>query len=101
MNPHIIKLHIEGHNEKIKEIDRLAWMFNQYTLSAVRVAVEYCLAGKKANAKYIDKPLLSDEMLNEEMTEENKQKEVEKFFAQEKARRVNWKRNHNKDSSVS
>lgn len=59
MNPHIIKLLLKGHEEKIKEQDYLAWLFNQYTLSAVSVAVEHCLAGKKAKSEYIKEPILS------------------------------------------
>lgn len=60
MNPHIIKLLIKGYEEKIKEQDYLAWLFNQYTLSAVTVAVEHNLAGKKAKSKYIEKPFLQE-----------------------------------------
>lgn len=46
--------------KKIKEKDYFAWLFNQYTLSAVSVAVEHCLAGNKAKSEYIKKPMLSD-----------------------------------------
>ncbi len=60
MNPRIIKLLIKGHEEKIKEQDYLAWMFNQYTLSAVSVAVEHCLAGIKARSEYIKSPILQE-----------------------------------------
>lgn len=60
MNPHIIKLLIKGHEEKIKEQDYLAWLFNQYTLSAVSVAVEHCLAGRKAKSMYIEKPIMQE-----------------------------------------
>lgn len=88
MNPHIIKLLMKGHEEKIKEKDYLAWLFNQYTLSAVSVAVEHCLAGKKARSKYIEKPIFS-EIENKEnqrndkiLTEEDKKKRTEKLFMQ-------------------
>lgn len=72
MNPHIIKLLMKGHEEKIKEQDYMAWLSNQYTLSAVSVAVEHCLAGKKAKSKYVDKPFLHS--IFEEI-QENKCKE--------------------------
>lgn len=74
MNPHIIKLLMKGHEEKILEQDRLAWIFNQYTLSAVSTAVEHCLAGKKAKSEYIKKPFLSEIEItkNEEITEEKR-----------------------------
>lgn len=74
MNPRIIKLLDKGHEEKIKEQDYIAWLFNQYTLSAVSVAVEHCLAGEKAKSKYIEKPFLQDiertERKNKESQEE-------------------------------
>lgn len=74
MNPHIIKLLMKGHQEKLKEQDYLAWMFNQYTLSAVFVSVEHNLFGKKATSEYIKKPLLSDMEIaeKEEITEEKR-----------------------------
>lgn len=59
MNPHIIKLLLKGHEEKIKEQDYMAWLSNQYTLSAVSVAVEHFLAGRKAKSEYIKEPFLS------------------------------------------
>lgn len=71
MNPHIIKLLVKGHEEKIKEQDYLAWLFNQYTLSAVSTAVEHNLAGKKAKSKYVEKPLLEQaEQKNKVTTQE-------------------------------
>ena len=74
-----------------------AWWGN-YGLSAVFVAVEHCLAGKKAMSKYIEEPILSQIQLSKEEEE----RQVDLFFAQENARRVNWKRNkHSKDDSVS
>lgn len=72
MNPHIIKLLMKGHEEKTKEQDYLAWIFNQYTLSAVSVAVEHCLAGRKAKSEYIKEPILSKTIANDkEITEKD------------------------------
>lgn len=59
MNPHIIKLLLKGHEEKIKEQDYMSWMQGQYMLSAVSVAVEHCLAGNRAKSEYIKEPILS------------------------------------------
>lgn len=56
-NPYILKLIYKGHQEKIKEQDYMAWLSNQYTLSAVSVAVEHCLAGQKARSKYLENPI--------------------------------------------
>lgn len=47
--------------------------------------------------KYSEKPLLQDSAFNNhELTEDEKQREVDKFFAQESARRANWRRTHEK-----
>ena len=91
---------MKGHAEKIKEQDHLAWLFNQYTLSAVSVAVEHCLAGRKANSEYINKPFMQGINQSVHTTEEDKQRAVDQFFAQEKARRVNWRRNHLKSENI-
>lgn len=65
MNPHIIKLLLKGHEEKIKEHDYLAWIEGKYTLSAVSVAVEHCFAGRKAKSEYIKEPILSKTITND------------------------------------
>ena len=82
-----------------------AW-FGNYGVSAVSVAVEHCLAGRKARSTYIEKPILSQIKIgtkdSNKLTEEEKQRQVDLFFAREKARRVNWKRNQKiKGSTVS
>lgn len=76
MNPRIIRLLIKGHEEKIKEQDYLAWLFNQYTLSAVSTAVEHCLAGKKAKTQYIKQPFFS-KVQKEEKEEISEEKRIE------------------------
>lgn len=85
-SPADMKPYLKAHEEELKEKDYLAWFFNQYTLSAVSVAVEHCLAGKKAKSKYIEKPIMQ-EMANKKieskpLTEEDKKKQTEKLFMQ-------------------
>jgi hypothetical protein len=95
MNPHIIKLLLKGHEEKIKEQDYMSWLSNQYTLSAVSVAVEHCLAGRKAKSKYIKKPLLQElEEQNKPLTEEEIQRQRELFVAKLQAMKTNFELNH-------
>lgn len=102
MNPHIIKLLLKGHEEKIKEKDYLAWLSNQYTLSAVSVAVEHCLAGRKAKSKYIEKPIMQEttekQVANEnkQLTEEEKKKQTEKLFMKLRIMGANFNLNHEK-----
>lgn len=95
MNPHIIKLLIKGHEEKIKEQDYLAWIFNQYTLSAVSVAVEHCLAGRKAKSKYIDKPIMQQiEEKNKPLSEDELQRQRELFVAKLEVMKTNFELSH-------
>lgn len=95
---------MDGYKRRIEQQDYMNWLNGQYTMSALTVAISNCFS-KNSNLKYIEKPIM--QMVSEQnrpLTEEEKQLEVDRFFAQEKARRVNWKRNHkkeNKDSVVS
>lgn len=57
----------------------------RYILSAVSVAVEHCLAGKKAQSKYIEKPVLSDDSISSSknennMSQEEKNRQIEQLF---------------------
>lgn len=63
-SPADMKPYLKAHEEELKEKDYLSWIQGQYTLSAVSVAVERCLAGRKAKSQYIKKPILQD-MLEE------------------------------------
>lgn len=90
--------YLKAHEEELKEKDYFAWLSNQYTLSAVSVAVEHCLAGRKAHSEYIKEPILKTAEKNKPLTEDEKQKEVDLFFARENARRINWKYKKNKKS---
>lgn len=91
MNPRIYKLHVVAYNEKkkrdIKEQDEMVWSaVGNYVLSAVTVAVEKCLAGKKAKASYIKEPLLRHYGEDDGLTEEEKaEKEMMKAIANEEA----------------
>ena len=102
MNPRIIKLHIKGHNRKVQEIDYLLWLMGKYVLDAESVALAHFgagLAGKTSQAEYLEKPYMQDRDFNDqEPTEEEKQRGVDKFFAQESARRAYWRRTHKNNS---
>lgn len=110
LNPHKIKIIAIGYNEQKIEFDAMmhAW-WGSYGLSAVSVAVEHCLAGKKAKSSYIEKPILSDmqetkQKTKEEvhLTEEEKRKQTEQLFMRLKIMGANHKRNNkSKGSTVS
>lgn len=70
----------------------------QYIAEAILATVGNMFSSKSAKLhKYPKKPyeIFGKEKI--ELTEEEKQRQVDLFFAQEKARRSNWKRKH-KDS---
>lgn len=83
------------------------WRMGQYVAEALGATVCNAFLWKKKGDKpntYPDKPYsaqIGNAKGNNELTEEEKQKAVDLFFAQEKARRVNWRRNHRKDGIVS
>lgn len=68
-SPSDMEPYLKAHKEELKEKDYLAWLFNQYTLSAVSVAIEHNLVGKKAKLEYIKEPFLSKAFENDELTE--------------------------------
>lgn len=69
-----------------KQIDYLSWIAGQYTLSAVSVAVEHCLAGNKARLQYIEMPIMQ-QMEEEEYESRNERKEYKGLTDEEKEER--------------
>ena len=103
MNPHIIKCIAKGHLQKQKDKDELMHLWwGNYGLSAVSVAVEHCLAGRKAKSSYIDKPLMANigEKIKAPLTEEEKRKQTENLFIRLQIMGANFKNNH-KDGTES
>lgn len=102
MNPHIIKCLYKGYEERVKQEDYLQYIWwGNYGLSAVSVAVEHRLAGKKAKSKYIEKPILSKiEQKKEQgklMTEEEKKKQTEQLFMRLRIMGANFNLNKEKE----
>lgn len=98
MNPHIIKCLQKGHEERMKQEDYLQYLWwGRYGLSAVSVAVEHCLAGRKAKSKYVDKPVLEEiAEQNKPMSEEELQRQRELFVAKLEVMKTNFELNHKK-----
>lgn len=94
--PKILKAYEEAHKIKLMEMDRVMWMMcGNYVVSAVAVAVEACLAGKKAKGKFIDKPVLEKiEEENRPLDEEEIERQRELFVAKLCAMKVNFDLNH-------
>lgn len=78
--------------------DEEMWMWcGNYMLSAVTVAVEHNLAGKKAKSEYIKEPLLHD-LEDHEPTEDEIQKKREEFVMRMRTMKANWDLTHPKKS---
>lgn len=88
-----------AHKRKIEEQDYLQHLWwGNYGLSAVSVAVEHCLAGRKAKSKFIEKPIFKQAMQNgNQMSEEELQKQRELFVAKLEVMKTNFELSHRKD----
>lgn len=81
----------EAHNLEVREADNLAYAFcGNYVLSAVAVAVERNLAGRKSKAEYIKDPILKNYGISDE---EKKQKQIDLFVAKMEIMKANFERN--------
>ena len=82
----------------MKEQDTFLYSMGLYNKIAYEVVMANFgsgLSGKKPSAEYIKHPFLQENE-NRILTEEEKQKAVDLFFAKENARRINWKKKANK-----
>ena len=94
--PADLEPYAKAHKQETLENDSLmhVWWGN-YGLSAVSVAVEHCLAGKKAKSKYIKEPILQQiESKNKPMSEEELQRQRELFVAKLEVMKTNFELNH-------
>lgn len=82
LNPIKMQSFYKAEQIKSKQRDEENWMLGMYIQSAVSVAVEHLLAGKKAKSKYIEKPFLQDSDIG--LTEEERnEKELQKMLLAE------------------
>lgn len=94
LTPKTLKAHHKAFTIKEKHMDEFIWsVCGNYVLSAVAVAVENCLAGKKAKLKFIEKPLyrVSEE---KEYTEEELKKQREMFVMMLNIKKANFELSH-------
>ena len=89
--PKVLKAYDKAYIKKIETFDNLAWQFcGNYMLSAVAVAVEHCLAGRKARSEYVSEPRLKDCMLTED---EKRQKQLDEFVKKLETMQANFNAN--------
>lgn len=94
LTPRKLEYCLKGYNMNRQMRDREMWLwFGNYGLSAVSVAAEHCLAGKKAKSKFIDKPIFSRLTQNTGLTQEELyEKEVKRTLLTEERWMANGKR---------
>lgn len=73
MNPRIIRAFQKGQQEKMEQDDFLNWLSGNYFMSALDVAVDKILSGRKAKAKYIEKPIFPEYIEQSSMSEEERE----------------------------
>lgn len=89
-----------AHRRKIEEQDYLQYLWwGNYGISALSVAIEHCLAGRKAKSKFINKPLMREiaERSNP-MSEEELQRQRELFVAKLEVMKSNFELTHKKEN---
>lgn len=69
------------------------WHMGQYVMSAVSVATDHCLNGKKASSKYIEAPLMRLNKSDNTLSEEEIQRQREIFVTMLLAKKSNFELN--------
>lgn len=104
LNPHIIDLLLKGHRERMIMRDEELWRLGIYVREALKSSVcnNGLWKGKgQALDEYPEEPFMRNTSSDKkELSEEDMQREVDKFFAQESVRRANWKRTHKRQENV-
>lgn len=89
----------EAYKMKIKSEDEKMWMHNQYTYIAVLSGISKIFSGKKSKCEYPSKPLLHEYYKQEEeenITEEQKQVEIDNLMNSLKLMQISFESNHKK-----
>lgn len=79
LTPRELEPFAKAYTERKKEMDEMNWISGQYNLSALSVALDRVLSGKKSKAEYIKEPILWKFLEESQLTEEEREKrEMEK-----------------------
>lgn len=93
--PADLEPYAEAYKLEMKQRDREMWMWwGEYGLAATSVAVDHCLNGRKAQSKYIDKPII--ERADIANNEKEIQKQRKAFLAGLMAMQANFELSHPK-----
>lgn len=88
-----------AHKLQMKEQNTMLWLNGKYVADAIMSTIGNSgwFKGKGVPVnEYPKEPYALYTNESKFMTEDEKQREVDKFFAQESARRANWRRTHKK-----
>lgn len=83
--PNELRAFYKSYKQRQKIKDEEMWMMGQYVMSAVSFAIDHNLRGKKAQSKYIEKPIMSDNSISaskdeNNMSQEEKNRQIEQLF---------------------
>lgn len=96
--PAELKPYEKAYNLYLEEQDTLSWELGIYFNSAIKSALDSAFNGRNAKTEYVKEPIFShigEE--RKELSEEEKDRQVDLFFKQQNAMRINWKRSHRKN----
>ena len=97
LTPKKISAFEKAYNMKRELEDEKMWQLGMYIQSAVSVAIDHSMNGKKAKSKYLEKPLMKiakDENIDL-LTEDEKLEKVKTLFAMLEARKEEFDRQKN------
>jgi hypothetical protein len=99
LNPRKLKLYVKAYDNKLKRIDNYVWnAVGTYVQSAVFVAVDRNLRGRKSKSEYEEKTIyqIAEEKAEENrpLTEEEIQRKREEFVTKMLAMKANFDANH-------
>ena len=95
LNPKKLEWCYKGYKLKKEEEDRNSWQrWGDYGISVLIFAIEHCLNGRKAQSKYIDKPIMERADIADNEKEIQKQRKA--FLAGLMAMQANFELSHPK-----
>lgn len=94
--PNELRSFYKSYKQKQRIRDEEMWMYwGHYGISAFMFVIDRCF-NKNPQYQYITKPILENYHKGKELTEEEKQKEVDRFYANNERMRKRWKMSHKK-----
>lgn len=98
LTPKKLKAFYKAYKIKRQMQDEQMWYMGQYVLTAVSVAVEHNLHGRKSKSEYVKKPFMREvEERNKPISDEQLQRQRELFVAKLEVMKTNFELNHRKE----